>query len=290
MRTLTAVLTAAVLAVPTALSAGAATPVAQGRPAPAAASVPAALPAVDMEAVVKAAQIDPRRPDDTRTAGARAGVLLVERALAARGLLAARWVDGYFGTTTIAAYAAYQRSLGYRGLAATGLPGIASLTALGARRYAVTRPLRPGGRVHWAGSGPVVDTRTRAMLAAAEQLAGRSLVLSQGSCNPGGDPTSAGTHDGGGVVDVSVSGMSAATRTAVVTALRRVGFAAWLRNPRQGDWPWHIHAVAISDTDLSAAAQHQVGDYYLGLDGLADHAADDGPRIPIRTWEEYRRR
>jgi hypothetical protein len=83
--------------------------------------------------------------------------------------------------------------------------------------------------------------------------------------------------------------MTTATRQRVVTVLRRVGFAAWLRNPDQGDWPWHIHAAAISDTDLSSAAQHQVGDYYLGLNGLANRGPDDGPRDVIRTWEEYQR-
>ncbi|MBD2898102.1 hypothetical protein amrb99_70690 [Actinomadura sp. RB99] len=248
---------------------------------------PAALPAVDMEATVLAAQIDPRRADDTLTPGAKESVLAVEQALQARHLLDARWVDGYFGTETIAAYAAYQRSLGYSGLAANGLPGATSLAALGENRYTVTKKIGPGAKVQR--DGYTVDARTQAMLAEAERLLGFTLVLSQGSYNPGGDPSSAGTHDGGGVVDISVTGMSAATRTSVARALRQVGFAAWVRNPNQGDWPWHIHAAAINDTDLSSQAQHQTGDYYLGLNGLADRGADDGPRVPIHTWEEYQR-
>ncbi|GII63610.1 peptidoglycan-binding protein [Sphaerisporangium krabiense] len=247
-----------------------------------------ALPSVDMEATVKAAQIDPRRPDDKLTPGAKAGVLLVERALRDRRLLDAKWVDGYFGTTTVAAFAKFQRSLGLTGLAANGLPGKASLTKLGAGRFRVTHVIGPGGRV--SAGGFVLGTRTRSMLAEAKRLLGRDLVLLQGSYNPGGDPTSAGTHDGGGVVDISVKGMSSATRTTAVRALRRVGFAAWLRNPDQADWPWHVHAVAINDTDLSSQAQHQVGDYYLGLNGLSGRGRDDGPKVPIRTWEEYRRR
>ncbi|MEU4411106.1 peptidoglycan-binding protein [Streptosporangium sp. NPDC023963] len=247
-----------------------------------------ALPGVNMEAVVKAAQIDPRRSDDTLTPGAKAGVLLVERALRDRRLLDAKWVDGYFGTTTVTAYAKYQKSLGLTGLAANGLPGRTSLTRLGAGRFKVTHIIDPGTRVSVGGG--VVDTRTRSMLAEAKRLLGHDLVLDQGSYNPGGDPTSAGTHDGGGVVDISVKKMSSATRTAVVRALRRVGFAAWVRSPDQGDWPWHIHAVAISDTDLSSQAQHQVGDYYLGLNGLSGRGPDDGPKVTVRTWEEYRRR
>ncbi|MBO2457982.1 peptidoglycan-binding protein [Actinomadura sp. LCR2-06] len=260
---------------------------AQASAAPAAPAQPAALPAVNMEATVLAAQIDPRRADDTLTPGAKASVLAVEQALQAKNLLDARWVDGYFGTETISAYAAYQRSLGYSGLAANGLPGATSLAELGQGRYTVTHKIGPGAKVQR--DGYTVDARTQAMLTEAERLLGFKLVLSQGSYNPGGDPSSAGTHDGGGVVDISVTGMSAATRTSVARALRQVGFAAWVRNPNQGDWPWHIHAAAISDTDLSSQAQHQTGDYYLGLNGLANRAPDDGPRIPIQTWEEYQR-
>ncbi|MER6827481.1 peptidoglycan-binding protein [Streptosporangium sp. NPDC000563] len=246
------------------------------------------LPSVNMEATLKAAQIDPRRPDDTLTPGAKASVLLVERALRDRRLLDSKWVDGYFGSTTVAAFAKFQRSLGFTGLAANGLPGKASLTKLGAGRFKVTDVVVPGGRVSFGGG--VVNTRTRSMLVEANRLLGRDLVLLQGSYNRGGDPTSAGTHDGGGAVDISVKGMSSATRTAAVRALRRVGFAAWLRTPAQADWPWHIHAVAINDTDLSGQAQNQVGDYYLGLNGLSGRGPDDGPKVAIRTWEEYRRR
>src|SRR5262245_47784739 len=84
------------------------------------ASTAAALPTVNMEATVLAAQIDPRRPNDRLTPGAKASDMAVEKALQSRHLLAAKWVDGYFGTRTVSAYAAYQRSLGYTGLAANG--------------------------------------------------------------------------------------------------------------------------------------------------------------------------
>jgi len=248
-----------------------------------------ALPSVNMEATVKAAQIDPRRADDTLTPGAKSSVLLVEQALQAKQLLDAKWVDGYFGTTTVAAYTEYQKSLGYTGLDANGLPGKTSLTKLGAGRFTVTNVIGPGTRID-TGGGIIINTRTKDMLTAAETILGRTLTLSQGSYNPGGDPTSAGTHDGGGVVDVSVTGMTPDYRVTVARALRTVGFAAWVRNPSQGDWPYHIHAAAISDTDLSPQAQHQTGDYYLGKNGLANGAADDGPKVtPIRTWEEYQR-
>ncbi|MBT2231918.1 peptidoglycan-binding protein [Nonomuraea sp. NEAU-A123] len=247
-----------------------------------------ALPSVNMEATLKAAQIDPRRPDSTLTPGAKASVLLVEQALRDRQLLDAKWVDGYFGSTTVTAFAKYQKSLGLTGLDANGLPGKTSLTKLGTGRFKVTNVIDSGARVSTGGF--VINTRTRSMLAEAKRLLGRNLKLDQGSYNPGGDPTSAGTHDGGGVVDISVEGMSSATRTSVVRTLRLVGFAAWVRNPQQDDWPWHIHAAAISDPALAGQAQHQIGDYYLGLNGLAGRGPDDGPKVTIRTWEEYQRR
>src|SRR4051794_32860450 len=83
----------------------------------------AALPAVDMEQVMLAAQVDPPKSGTGTTPGASAHVLEVERALAAKGFLAAGSVDGHYGTSTVAAYAAWQRSLGYEGLDANGYPG-----------------------------------------------------------------------------------------------------------------------------------------------------------------------
>jgi peptidoglycan hydrolase-like protein with peptidoglycan-binding domain len=247
-----------------------------------------ALPTANMELVLKAAQIDPRRPDTTITPGCKDSVLLVEQALAAKGLLASQYVDGHFGTSTISAYAAYQRSLGYTGLDASGFPGPTSLRQLGTNRYTVTNVVSAGSKVTYHGA--LMNTRTKAMLVAAEGLLNRQFGITQGSYNPGGVGGSAGTHDGGGVVDVSVDGMTAATRTAVARQLRVVGFAAWVRTPDQGPWGYHIHAVALADPDQSPEAQHQSGDYYLGFNGLANHGADDGPVVtPKLTWEEYQR-
>jgi hypothetical protein len=247
-----------------------------------------ALPTVDMEAVLKAAQIDPRRADSAITPGSGDSVLRVERALDAKNFLASTYVDGHFGTRTIDAYAAYQRSLGYTGIDASGLPGPTSLRLLGETRYSVVRPVSAGSRVTYHNA--LMNTRTKAMLVEAERLLGRSLGVTQGSYNPGGVPGSAGTHDGGGALDISVSGMTATTRTAVARVLRQVGFAAWVRTPVQGDWGYHIHAIALGDPDQSSGAQHQSGDYYLGFNGLANRAPDDGPVVtPKRTWEEYLR-
>jgi len=251
------------------------------------ATAAAALPTVDMEAVVKAAQWDPAKADSAVTPGAGPSVKLVETALRKRGLLDPSYEDGHFGTKTVTAYAQWQQQLGYSGIDATGLPGRTSLAKLGEGQFTLTRVLSPGARTTYRGF-PIND-RTLAMLRAAQVRSGRTFVVEQGSYSPGADPTSAGTHDGGGALDLDAEALTTAQRTAAVTALRQVGFAAWLRTPAQGDWPLHIHAVAISDTDLSASAQKQVGAYYEGRNGLANNAADDGPHVPKVTYEEYLR-
>jgi peptidoglycan hydrolase-like protein with peptidoglycan-binding domain len=246
-----------------------------------------ALPVVNMEAVLKAAQIDPRRADSAITPGSKDSVLAVEQALSAKGMLASQYVDGHFGTSTISAYSAYQKSLGYTGIDASGLPGQTSLKSLGTNRYTVSNVVTAGARLTY--HGKTMNTRTKAMLVEAERLLGTQLGVTQGSYNPGGVGASAGTHDGGGALDISVSGMSATTRNNVAKQLRIVGFAAWVRTPAQG-FDYHIHAIAVSDPDQSSGAQHQSGDYYLGKNGLAGRGADDGPVVsPKRTWEEYQR-
>jgi len=246
-----------------------------------------ALPAVNMEALVKAAQWDPVKADSAVTAGAGRSVRLVEAALRDRGLLDAAYVDGHFGTRTVAAYSRWQRQLGFSGLGATGLPGKASLKALGEGRFTVARPLSPGART--THQGYPVNSRTLAMLRAAQTRSGLTFVMEQGSYSPAVDPTSAGTHDGGGALDLEAERLTRNQRLAAVTALRQVGFAAWLRTPSQGNWPLHIHGIAISDTDLSTPAQKQVGAYYEGRNGLANNLPDDGPQVSRVTYEEYLR-
>lgn len=94
---------------------------------------PPATPAgaVSLAGLINAARTDPDRKGQSTTN--YAAVILVERALVAEGLLAAAMADGHYGTATIDAYARWQRALGYRGKAADGIPGKASLTRLGAK-------------------------------------------------------------------------------------------------------------------------------------------------------------
>jgi hypothetical protein len=130
-------------------------------------------------------------------------------------------------------------------------------------------------RTTW--SGKRINVRTRDLLRLAQTWAGVTITLSQGSYNAGGVSASAGTHDGGGVVDISVSSWSSATRTRVVLALRKAGFAAWLRTPAQG-FSYHIHACAIGDREIAPAAARQVQSYFNGRNGLANNGPDDAER------------
>jgi hypothetical protein len=61
------------------------------------------------------------------------GVQAIKLALQAEGLLAQYLKSDLVGHTTLAAYAAWQRRLGYSGPDADGVPGASSLTVLGRR-------------------------------------------------------------------------------------------------------------------------------------------------------------
>lgn len=121
--------------------------------------------------------------------------------------------------------------------------------------------------------GKTVDRLTKHALKRAEWILGYELSITQGSYNAGRVSASAGTHDGGGVVD-----LKAWDADAKVRALRAVGFAAWRRLPHEGPWPEHIHAVLIGNAKLSAGARRQVDAYLAGRNGLANNRPDTGPR------------
>jgi hypothetical protein len=132
--------------------------------------------------------------------------------------------------------------------------------------------------------GRTVNRRTRTMLKRAQGLCSRSseFVLTQGSYNTS-VAASAGTHDGGGAVDISVQGLAV---NAVLRALRQAGFAAWYRSPGEGFSP-HIHAVAIGDRQMAPVARQQVDAYFRGRNGLASNRADTAPASvgrPVPQW------
>lgn len=255
------------------------------------------LPVLDMAALDAAAHVEGYRGNQPAL-GDDASTELVQRALTKKGFRVD--VDGEYGRETTKAYTKFQRSLGYRTIDANGLPGPESLAILGASRFTVTHVVQVGSRTDTY-YGVRVNTRTRTMLIAADKAVPWKLRLAQGSycglVKARCAAASAGTHDGGGVVDVSVKGMTATRRWRTEQALRRVGFAAWVRTPSQcgGCWSAHIHALAIGDTDLwqrdgRYVNRDQVADYFVGRNGLSGHKRDNTPqkyRVPFTTWEQY---
>jgi peptidoglycan hydrolase-like protein with peptidoglycan-binding domain len=255
------------------------------------ASAQAAPKVVNMERLLVAAQLDQYRPSSGTTPGAVRSVKRVQRSLRRRHINVA--VDGNFGAATLAAYAAWQRQLGYSGIDANGMPGETSLKQLVAPRFRVKRPIRPGARRAY--SGVTLNARTLNMLRAAGHRISPSCVLdpTKGSYT-GPDDSSEATHAGGGAVDLSIHTLCGKRPKGVVRQLRKVGFAAWFRN-----WPdnEHIHAVAISDPEMATEIafpgwfdmREQVVGFAQGKDGT-DGAVVGAMTHPLTTWEGYKRR
>ena len=124
--------------------------------------------------------------------------------------------------------------------------------------------------------GKVVDEITHQALLAAEKILGYELTIVQGSYRAGtGTDASAGTHDGGGAVDLLSWDWENKVR-----ALRTVGFAAWHRPAIKGLWREHIHAVLIGNAKLSPSAARQVESYKRHRDGLKGDGPDTFPFHP----------
>lgn len=131
--------------------------------------------------------------------------------------------------------------------------------------------------------GKRLDASTRDRLLWARKASGLALVVTQGGYNAGGVAASAGTHDGGGVLDIRTRGLSLEDKKRAVLVLRQAGFVAWLRTVAQGFEVEHIHAVELSSTTVSPAAQRQIDAWRKGRNGLKSNRADDGPKVDIPT-------
>ena len=260
---------------------------------PASAATPVPLPVAHMPSLVVAAQVEGYRGNQLGL-GDDPSTRLVQLALTAKGFRVA--ADGHYGRSTTAAYTKFQKSIGYSSIDANGIPGPSSLTRLGKGRFSVANVVQVGTRNDRYGTKRV-NTRTRLMLQAADTMVPWTIVVSQGSYCLGKKScaaASAGTHDGGGAIDVRVSGLTTTQRWQTVRALRSAGFAAWLRTRSQCTcWSDHIHAIAIGDTDVwqkngKYGNRDQVADYYVGRNGLSGHARDNTPaqyRVPFTVWE-----
>lgn len=125
-----------------------------------------------------------------------------------------------------------------------------------------------GAYDHVYHGGKVVDKFTDSQLTKAEKKLGYELTIIQGSYNSG-VAASAGTHDGGGAVDLSPYDWKRKCRV-----LRKLGFAAWHRPTLPGVWNEHIHAIQYDNAKLSSGAVSQKYQYYNHTDGLAGHGWD----------------
>ncbi|OGQ89669.1 MAG: hypothetical protein A2289_09540 [Deltaproteobacteria bacterium RIFOXYA12_FULL_58_15] len=131
--------------------------------------------------------------------------------------------------------------------------------------------------------GRTINRRTVTMVKSAEASLpeGMTFGVIKGSYIEVGT-RGAHPHVGGGVVDLSIS--TPWTQEAIrraVGELRRAGFAAWFRD--RSEVP-HLHAVAIGDREMSAAAWWQVKAFFAGRDGRTrlaqDPHADIGAESP----------
>lgn len=134
--------------------------------------------------------------------------------------------------------------------------------------------------------GQTLNQRTADMLAMWQFNALTDFYVIQGSYNKGGVSQSAGTHDGGGALDISVYGLGdLSDKKWIVKQGRLVGFAAYYRPTRPGLWNEHIHAIAIGDAEASYGARSQMVEYRAGGDGLVGSNPDPDPRVhPIPVW------
>lgn len=128
---------------------------------------------------------------------------------------------------------------------------------------------------HLSFRGVLLDQLTIDAMLIAEHLLGYQLSFPQGSWSSG-VVDSAGTHDGGGAVDVHIAGMGEAQQVSIVHALRQAGFAAWRRTPSEG-FVYHVHCIKIGDSQVSPAAAEQLVQWAAHQNGLKSHGPDNDP-------------
>jgi hypothetical protein len=128
--------------------------------------------------------------------------------------------------------------------------------------------------------GYLLDQASIDAFLVAEKLTGWTLPVMQGSWSTG-VTASAGTHAGGGAIDVGLRDADGNLRSAweqtwTVRNMRRAGFRTWRRTPAQG-FAYHAHGILAGDPLVSSAAASQLAQWNAGLNGLADHGSDDDP-------------
>ena len=145
-----------------------------------------------------------------------------------------------------------------------------------------------GPNVKVTRNGQTLTQRVWDLLADVSREVGCPVEVAQGGFKAGiGAGASAGTHDGGDVVDVRVANVPDHLRIPLVVALRKRNGCAWLRAPQYG-WTStgpHIHCVfRDSFYPLSGGARQQVDSYDRGRNGLANDGPDPFPRPVQHHW------
>lgn len=164
-------------------------------------------------------------------------------------------------------------------------------TSVWSDKLSEVRGLPVTKKVTWR--GVTLDARTADMMNELDKLVGKiPLHPTQGSYHDG--PLSAGTHNGGGAIDLSIHGLTHDNILTVIKYANQIGFeASWWRTfPEwtQGD---HIHMIATGAPDLNVVAANQITAVRAGFNGLG-HLGRGGPdrhkklRTKGRTWEKYK--
>lgn len=218
-------------------------------------------------------------PSPLKVGSSGAKVRTLQTQLQRLGLYSAA-IDGSYGPVTKAAVQAFERKHGWK---PDGIAGARVQETLAKEVKSLPAPswkkLPPPPHDYRIVSfrGVKVDVRTRVMIERAESFMRKmgissKLSFSQGSFNSGVS-ASAGTHDGGGALDIRIGGFSSATADNVVKALRMAGFAAWRRGVNDSFSP-HIHAIGIGNRKATQVAKNQVVEYFRGGDGLVGSRGD----------------
>ena len=118
------------------------------------------------------------------------------------------------------------------------------------------------------GTPKYVTRRHYVKIKLAEKRLGYPLTIVQGSYHTGVE-ASAGTHDGGGCLDLTPYDWNRKCRV-----FRELGDAAWHRERIPDVWSEHIHTVDLGCTNLKDIAKRQVEDYRNEKDGLKSHGKD----------------
>lgn len=167
------------------------------------------------------------------------------------------------------------------GLAAVGLGALSlGLAGSGApAAHAATRIHGYAACTCMARSLPMIEDRLRKAGGIVRDLSG---LITQGAYS-GGVQASAGTHNGGGAIDVHYT---TADTDEKILAWRRSGVAMWRRRPWEGPWGEHAHGIWIGCDHVSSGAANQIRAYRDGRNGLANNARDPHPNPGVISWAD----